>query len=140
MFKTIVVAIDGSTSNERILLFAEHLARVEEAQLIVVHAYQLPDVYEWTGAFEALSEQYEATAAEVVSDALEVLQGTTIEAMTDVRRGSPAEAVLAAATSHSADLIIMGGRSNRRNAAELLLGSVASTVLRASTCPVLIVP
>jgi nucleotide-binding universal stress UspA family protein len=51
MFKTIVVAIDGSTSNERILLFAEHLARVEEAQLIVVHAYQLPDVYEWTGAF-----------------------------------------------------------------------------------------
>jgi nucleotide-binding universal stress UspA family protein len=144
MFKTILVAIDGSTSNERILLFAEHLARVENAQLVVVHAYQLPDIYEWTDAYEMLREQYEVMAAEVVRDALEVLQGaqeeTGAEALTDVRRGLPAEAILAAASAHNADLIVMGGRSNRNQAADLLLGSVASTVLRAATCPVLVVP
>ncbi len=144
MFKTILVAIDGSTGNERILLFAEHLARVEGAQLVVLHAYQLPDIYEWTDGYEALREHFEAMAAEVVQDALEVLHAPAeeggAETLTDVRRGPPAEAILAAASTHNADLIVMGGRSHRAQASELLLGSVANLVLRASLCPVLVVP
>ncbi len=144
MFSRILVAIDGSTSSERILLFAEHLARVESAQLVVVHAYQLPEVYEWTDAFEGLREQYEATVAEVVRDALEVLHAPDSAdesaPLTDVRRGAAADVILAASATHHADLIVMGGRSNRARAAELLLGSVANSVLRRSLCPVLVVP
>ena len=48
MFKTIIVPVDGSTGSERILLFAEHVARHNQAQVIVVHAYALPTVYAWT--------------------------------------------------------------------------------------------
>jgi len=140
VFKTILVAVDGSTGNERILLFAEHLARIEQAQLIVMHAYQLPDVYEWTDAYDRLRDQYEAVAAEVARDAMVVLQAAGVEALMDLRHGQAAEAILAAARSHGADLIIMGSRGSRSHAAELLLGSVASMVLRAATCPVLVVP
>ncbi len=141
MFRTILVAVDGSTGNERILLFAEHLARLEQASLVIVHAYQLPAEYEWTDGFEALQEQFGAIAAEVVSDALEVVGASGLEAASDVRQGSASEAILAAARSHSADLIILGSRTLAREpVAEALLGSVATTVLRHANCPVLVVP
>lgn len=141
MFKTILVAVDGSTGNERILLFAEHLARVEGALLVILHAYQPPVEYEWTDAYPALQAHYETLAAEVVQDALEVLQSEGVEAVTDIRQSGPAEAVLAAARAHSADLIIMGSRTpSRDGVTEALLGTVSLTVLRAAPCPVLIVP
>lgn len=141
MFKTILVAIDGSTANERILLFAEHLARVEQAEVIIVHAYQPPDEYEWTDGYEGLRAQYEVIAGEVVRDALEVLQASGVEAATDIRQGAAADAILAAARAHEADLIVVGSRSPARDGArDSLLGSVAVQVLHAAACPVLVVP
>ncbi len=141
MFKRIIVAVDGSTGNERILLFAEHLARVEGASLVVVHAYVPPVAYEWTDGWEALQAQFGVVAAEVVDDALGVFKSAELDAIGDLRQGPAAEAVLAAAQAHSADLIVMGSRTGARGpAAEALLGSVSSNVLRYAACPVLIVP
>jgi nucleotide-binding universal stress UspA family protein len=141
MFRTILVAVDGSTGNERILLYAEHLARLEQAALVVVHAYRLPTEYEWTDGYEGLQEQYGAIAAEVVKDALEVVGTAGQEATPDVRQGAAAEAILAAAHTHAADLIILGSRTlSREPVAEALLGSVATMVLRNAACPVLVVP
>jgi nucleotide-binding universal stress UspA family protein len=141
MFKMIVVAVDGSAAGERILLFAEHLARVESAPVVVVHAYQLPVEYEWADSYAALAQQFEAVANEVAQDALEALSASGAKVTADVRQGNAAEVILAAAHTHQADLIIMGSRAQRRGAvAEALLGSVSSTVLRNSICPVLIVP
>jgi nucleotide-binding universal stress UspA family protein len=141
MFKRIIVAVDGSTGNERILLFAEHLARVESAALVVVHAYMPPTDYEWTDGWEALQAQYSAVATEVVDDALAVFHGAQLEVVGDLRQGPAAEALLSAAQAQSADLIVMGSRTGARSgSAEALLGSVSSSVLRYAACPVLIVP
>ena len=141
MFRKILVAVDGSTGNERVLLFAEHLARVESAELVVVHAFELPSEYEWTDGFDALREATEAIAAEVVADALEVVNGEEGKAFADVRPGPPAQAILQAAHAHAVDLIIVGSRSaHHGSAAETLLGSVSARVLRESTCPVLVIP
>ncbi len=74
MFKTIIVPVDGSTGSERVLLFAEHLARRDQSQLIVVHAYELPETYSWTESYEQLSATYEQIAQEVVIDALDALK------------------------------------------------------------------
>jgi nucleotide-binding universal stress UspA family protein len=141
MFKRLVVAVDGSTGNERILLFAEHLARVESASLVVVHAYMPPIAYEWTDGWEALQAQFGSVAAEVVDDALGFFKAAELECIGDLRQGPAAEAVLAAAQAHNADLIVMGSRTTgRAPAAEALLGSVSSNVLRYAAIPVLIVP
>lgn len=140
MFKMILVAVDGSTGSERILLFSEHVARIESAQLVVVHAYQPPTEYEWTPSYAALIEQFEAIANEVVQDALDVLGEAGVQAVGDARPGPAAEAILDAARIHQADLIIMGSRADRGPVAEALLGSVSATVLRHSLCPVLVVP
>ena len=141
MFKTIVVPVDGSTGSERVLLFAEHLARQDQAQLIVVHAYELPDAYAWTEAYAALVEQYEQIANEVVQDAIDALKHAGVQVMGDIRQGSPVDAILDAVRVHQADLIIMGSRAQKSDSVtEALLGSVSSAVLLRSYTPVLVVP
>ena len=141
MFKTIIVPVDGSTGSERILLFAEHVARHNQAQVIVVHAYAVPTVYAWTDGYAALLGELETIANEVVQDAVDALLGAGITASGDVRQGDPVTAILDAVRIHEADLIVMGSRAQKiDNMAEALLGSVSSAVLLRTYCPVLVVP
>jgi nucleotide-binding universal stress UspA family protein len=141
MFKTIVMAVDGSPAVERLLMFTEHMARRSDAQVIAVHAYEVPMLYEWTEGFEGLRTEYARVAQEVVDDAVDALTKAGIAAAGDLRLGAAAQAILDAVNVHQADLIIMGSRAQKKDGvAESLLGSVSSAVLRFTYCPVLIVP
>ena len=141
MFKTIIMAYDGSAGSERVLLYAEHVARTEHAEIIVVHAYEAPKVYEWTESYDAFVKGYERIANEVTDDAVQALRGDGVNAMSDVRVGPPVRAILEAVGFHQADMIVMGGRAQKRdNVTEALLGSVSTAVLRYANCPVLVVP
>ena len=141
MFKTIIMAYDGSAASERVLLYAEHMARREDVEIIVVHAYEVPEIYEWTDSFADLEAQLERTAAQVTDDAVSALQRAGVKAMGDVRRGPAVQCILDAVGFHQADLIVMGGRTQKRDSvAEALLGSVSTAVLRYANCPVLVVP
>ena len=73
MFKTIVMATDGSPAVERLLVYTEHMARRTDAQVIVVPVFQLPSVYEWTDSYASLNESFRSAAQEVVDDAVEAL-------------------------------------------------------------------
>lgn len=141
MFKTIIMAIDGSPAVERLLIFTEHLARHADGQVIVVHAYEPPAVYEWTEGYETLEAQYAKVAEEVVADAVEALTKVGVSASADIRRGPAAPAILDAARVHGADLIVMGSRAQSQDSmADALLGSVSSAVVRNTYCPTLLVP
>ncbi|GIV80185.1 universal stress protein [Litorilinea aerophila] len=141
MFKTILMAVDGSPAVERLLVYTEHMARRSDAQVVVVHAYEVPEVYDWTESYAQLEAHFEQVANEVAADAVEALEKAGIHAVADVRRGPAAPAILEAARVHQADLIIMGSRAlARSNVAEALLGSVSAAVLRNTYCPTLIVP
>lgn len=141
MFKTIIMAVDGSPAVERLLVFTEHVARRSDGQVIVVHAFEPPTVYEWTESFGELHAQYTKVAEEVAADAVEALTKAGINATADIRQGPAAQAILDAVRIHGADLIIMGTRAQRQdNLAEALLGSVSSAVVRNTYCPTLLVP
>ena len=141
MFRTIIMAADGSPAVERLIIYTEHLARRNDAQVVVVHAYEPPEAYEWTEAYAKLREQYELVAQEVVDDAVDALAKAGVRATGDLRQGDPATTSLEAVRLHQADLIVMGGRAQKRTpVAESLLGSVSTAVLRQTYCPVLIVP
>lgn len=141
MFRTILMATDGSPAVERLLVFTEHMARRTDAQVIVVHAYELPQSYEWTEGYGQLAAGYATVAQEVVDDAVDALVKVGIHATGDVRRGPAAAAIVEAARLHQVDLIIMGGRAQKQDSVtEQLLGSVSSAVLRFTYCPVLVVP
>jgi nucleotide-binding universal stress UspA family protein len=141
MFKTILMATDGSPAVERLLVFTEHLARRSQAQVVVVHAYSLPKTYEWTEGYAELDKQYRQVADEVVKDAQEALEKGGINATSEVREGPAPEVILDVARLYEVDLIVMGSRAkSRENVAEALLGSVSSAVLRHTYCPTLLIP
>jgi nucleotide-binding universal stress UspA family protein len=139
MFRKIIFANEGSPAGDRALLYVEHLAVREEAEVVVLHAFEVPNRYVTTEAYEELRASFVKAAWAVVDDAVEELEKAGALARGMVREGSAARTILEIANEENASLIILGTRGPS-SAAELLLGSVSSEVLRFSRCPVLTVP
>lgn len=138
MFKRILLATDGSPVVEREVLYAGHMARVEQSEILVLHAYEPPERYASYPGYEALVDQHRAVAQALIDEVVQQLREDGVTARGELRIGAAAEAIIAAAADHNIDLIIMGtrGSSNLRD----MLGSVSAQVLRYAHCPVLEVP
>jgi nucleotide-binding universal stress UspA family protein len=139
MFRKILFANKGSSAGDRALLYVEHLARIEDAEVVVVHAYLVPERYVTTESYEELHASFQKAAWDVVDDAVEELLDAKIVARGVVREGPAAQTILEVAAEENASLIVMGTRGPS-SATELLLGSVSTDVLRLARCPVMAVP
>lgn len=139
MFKRILFAHNATPAAERALLYLEHLARQEHAEVIVLHVYQAPERYIANQGYEALLEQFEAVAHEVVNDTVTQLQKAGVTALAMVDTGSPAHTILETAREEGVSLIVLGSRGPS-NVTDILLGDVATEVLRHAQCPVFLVP
>lgn len=139
MFRKILFANEGSPAGDRALLYIEHLARNNQAEVIVVHAFQVPKRYLTTDVYEELLASFDKAAWAVVDDAVQELTRAGILARGVVREGPAAQTILEIANEENASLIVLGTRGPS-SAAELLLGSVSAEVLRYARCPVLAVP
>lgn len=135
----ILVPVDLSERSERALAYAGMLAEATGAELIVMVNINMPEreVLEELTISEGLSldEAAERTLRQLVSRLAPEAPATLV----DTRSDSPADAILAMADKHDADMIVIGshGRGGMRR---FLLGSVAEKVARASELPVVIVP
>ena len=85
---------------------------------------------------EVMAKQMENAAADRLRKIAASLP-QEISVTTLVRRGDPAEEILAAARDQRADVICLGARGRGR-VAGVLFGSVASAVLRGSPVPVVV--
>lgn len=139
MFSKILFAHDGGMLAERAMVFLEHVARIENAEVIVVHAYQVPERYSATEGYEALRAQFESVAHEIVDDAVEHLQEQQITARGIVASGNTARVILETADQENVSLIVIGSRGPS-SVADVMLGDVSLEVLRYAHCPVLVVP
>ncbi|MEA3396063.1 MAG: universal stress protein [Chloroflexota bacterium] len=139
MFKRILFAHNATPAAERAMLYLEHLARVERAEVLVLHVYQPPEQYTATQGYNALVESLESLAQEVVNDAVAHLQEEGLEARGKVQAGLPARVILETAQEDKISLIVLGtrGPSDMR---DFLLGDVSTEVLRYARCPVFLVP
>jgi nucleotide-binding universal stress UspA family protein len=137
MFKRILLATDGSPVVERQILYAEHLARIEQAELIVLHAFEPPARYAGYEGYEQLLERYHAVAQAVIEEVVAELREDGVAAQSEVRQAPPADAIIAVAAEQNIDLIILGTRSGAGPAA---IGGVSAQVLRHAHCPVLQIP
>jgi len=139
LFKRILFAHNATPAAERAILYLEHLARVEQAEVLVLHVYQPPTQYTATQGYNTLVESLESLAQEVVNDAVAHLQEEGLEARGKVQAGLPARVILETAQEENISLIVLGtrGPSNMR---DFLLGEVSTEVLRYARCPVLLVP
>jgi len=134
--KTILVPLDGSVLGELALAPAIDLARDKSARLVLLRAAEahttLADPTEAQVTVVREAEEYLAgVRARVLAGGLEAVE-------TSVWYGPAADAIVEAARYRNADLIVMSSHG-RSGVSRLVLGSVAESVLRATTVPILLI-
>ncbi len=139
MFKRILFAYNGQPVAEKALPYLEHLARSDDAEVIVLHVYQPPDLYTAANGYEKLLETWEALAQEVVNDIVDYLQEANLNVKGRVEAGEPAAMILDVAHEADVSLILLGARGPS-SVKDLLIGDVSTEVLRRARRPVLLVP
>jgi len=137
MFKTIVLALDGSDGSRQAIPVAVELAKRDGARIVIAHVEQ--DVIgKGGGPIIATEDEIQAEireqAKKLSADGIE----TSVE-MRNIMLGGPAHAIDEIADEAQADLVVMGTRGHSP-VAGLLLGSVTQRLLHISKRPVLAVP
>ena len=134
-FKTILVPTDFSPYSEAALKLATILARDSGARLLIVHVSEPRPAYTVAGVFASLPSGNEFSAS---NEHLQKVVPTDPQIAFEHRMiiGSPAEEIVKCAAAEQADMIVIGTHG-RSGVLRLLLGSVAESVLRHATCPVL---
>lgn len=137
MFKTIVLALDGSDGSRRASPLAAELARRHNAKVVIAHVEEL--IAGKGGEVPPAGE--EEVRAEINRQAQELsAQGIETDVkVSSVMVGGPAHAISSIAEREGADLIVVGTRGHSP-VSGLLLGSVTQRLLHISHCPVLAVP
>jgi nucleotide-binding universal stress UspA family protein len=141
MFRSILVAVDGSPDSDQALTQAIDLAESEHARLTLFSAVVMPPSAAYVGVSgevvanlsrdaEAETETILRTAAEMVPDQVSL---STVLGSEPVR-----QALIHQIKQGAHDLIVMGSRG-RGAVRSVLLGSVSHYVLHHSPVPVLIV-
>ena len=117
------------------------MAKAFGAELQVLHVLPVLNYpirgFGMSAAFPHLVEELRTRANEQLQQILPAL-AKGIVCTSDLREGSPHEAILAFAKERQADLIVMG-TAGHTGLAHALLGSTAERVVRLAICPVLTV-
>ena len=137
MFKTILVPLDGSEIAERALPYAERLAEIFGARLVLHGAVPAVRMAKGKGSFsefEALRER-----SDYLTDVINLALAASLEVDADVRVGDPRASILEAIQDRGADLVVMSTHG-RGGLERMVRGSVADAILRESPVPVLLSP
>jgi nucleotide-binding universal stress UspA family protein len=128
MYRTIVLALDGSEGSERALPTAADLAARDGAHVVVAHART-----------HALETAVDARLAQQVEELRTAGLEAEVVTATPVEIGREADAIAQIAHDRAADLIVIAGRG-RSPFAGAVLGSVTQRLLHVADRPVLVVP
>lgn len=139
MFRSILVAVDGSSSSIKALEEAVDIARSEGGRLTLISVATLP---RWPVSFGPFATPYWTDAelerqAREVLDRAEAIVPDDVPVSSIVGHGPAAEAILNRVECARHDLVVMGSRG-LGPAGALILGSVSRAVLAHSPVPVLI--
>ncbi len=136
MYQKILVPLDGSQLAEEVLSHVRELAKVLGSELILVRvalAHPIPEM-DPVEAERQVVEEARAYLEEVEKR----FKGEELHVSTAIRYGNAAQEILEHAKDKEVDLIAMSTHG-RSGLGRLLMGSVAETVLRHASVPVLII-
>lgn len=144
MFKRIIVAIDGSHTSSRALRAAINLAKEQQARLLIAHAMDVVAFYSDMPYDLDMYEQSVRKAGErILKRARAAAEKAGVQAETQLLEVQEiadrvADEIERAAKRWKADLLVIGTHG-RRGVRRLLLGSVAESLVRISSMPVLLI-
>lgn len=138
-FKKVLVAVDGSEVSLRALVHGARIAKEEGAELHALHVVPSPP-FEYPGEIADYYDQARQSSSrwmkEVESTAAK--SGMSVRTETIVGASSVVDTIVGYADSIFCDLIVTGTRG-RTPSTRMLMGSVASGLVEAAKCPVLVV-
>ena len=139
-YQTIVVGTDGSKSSLRAVERAAAIAAAFDATLVIGCAYyENQDAASSTlrqDSVQVLGDDPAQQNLDTAKAAAEAAGATKVE--TEIKAGSPVEALMALVNDRKADLLVVGNRGINSLTGRLL-GSVPADVARQSDCDVMIV-
>ena len=135
LFRKILCPIDLDGSAPSALALAAETARELGAEVQVLHVVSMPLPAEGAPIFiEVCRERAELARTAVAELVKKHLSDVPSESRVEV--GEPGSAIVAAAKQLPADLVVMATHG-RKGVSRFFLGSVAESVMRGVTCPVL---
>ena len=137
--KIIVVPTDFGEGSEHAVRYAVELAKALGAELVVMHAYEIPMIGFPDGAFLAspeLASRVADGAQEGLRRAVGLTEGKGVTVRSLLKQGPTWRTIIEASDELGAGMIVMGTHG-RHGLPRALLGSVAEKVVRAAHCPVL---
>jgi nucleotide-binding universal stress UspA family protein len=139
--KRVLVALDGSPSAEAVLRFLLEIAGPLDMTVVLLRVLEPvpPRVIE--ASRHVVVDDLEGRrrdADEYLAPIAASLRAKGVDVSSQVRRGQPADEILAAAREGQADMIAMATHG-RTGLGRLLFGSVAESVLRQSPVPVFMI-
>ncbi|WP_332897803.1 universal stress protein [Haladaptatus sp. CMSO5] len=136
MIDSVVIATDGSASVERAVTVALDLANRFDA---TVHALYVIDDSEIDTAPDSIRAEFRDALEDAADEALAAVKaGAAGEVVTAIETGRPANVICEYARDNDIDVVATGTRG-RHGEHRFLLGSVAETVVRRCSVPVLTV-
>jgi nucleotide-binding universal stress UspA family protein len=138
---TLLVAVDGSEHAEGAVRHAIDMTRrMPETRIVLVNV-QPPamsgEVSNLLTAEEVMAQHTEA-GHKVLARAKALLEAAHVPYDAEIVIGTPADGIVECATRHGCDIIVVGASSHGR-VHSLVLGSVASKIVRHADLPVTIV-
>jgi nucleotide-binding universal stress UspA family protein len=139
--RRILHATDFSPASRPAFVRALEFARANRAQLIALHVLTppvlyTPDGYAWPQTYDRLLADMRAAAKKRLDRLVARAKAGGVRARGLLLEGIPPDRIIRTARSARADLLVIGTHG-RTGLARLFLGSVASRVIAAATCPVL---
>jgi nucleotide-binding universal stress UspA family protein len=145
MFKRLLVPTDGSPLSVRAFALTETLARAQAAEVILAQVVEAPP---WMGlgpdanmdaeVYQQLVDDLDQTATAHLARAQARLAEVGVRSRTALLHGFPAAELLEYEEASDSDLVVMSTHG-RTGLARFALGSIADTLLREGTAPVLLV-
>ena len=138
MYKRALVPLDGSSVAETMIPFIVDIAGPLDMEVVLLRVVEpiAPMVIEGARHFEMEDVEARRTDAEEYLAPVAVeLRNKAVRVESRVRRGNPAEQIVAVARETGADLIAMSTHG-RGGLGRLVFGSVAQAVLRQVEIPV----
>ena len=145
MFKTILVAVDGSEGSKKAIQYGAEMQTRYDAQLLLLTVFRHHSLLEASMSMvrpenpQNIDDGMRGYAKEVADEAKVLAReagASNVRAF--VKGGQPARTIVKFAAEHDADLIVVGSRG-MGDIEGFLLGSVSHKVTSLASCPVLVV-
>ena len=144
LYQKVIVPLDGSGWSESAIPQASEIARVHNAELILLHVYQpkggdYADQWALAGQQQIADQAYEQVRDRLIALRNQLRQEGLRAREVIIRANNPAQAICEFVESEDGISLVVMSTHGRTGLARWLMGSVAQKVIQNGRCPVKLV-